>query len=79
MKLVRLLTLLLFPFSLIASAHNFVDGQRVKPVQISDQGELVLDSDAIHYKNWSTSEFKGKVRIVQYIAGRRSAKKKTHC
>lgn len=65
---------LLFP--LIASAHNFVDGQRVAPVGIADRGELMLDNDKFSYKNWNSSQLAGKVRVVQHIAGRTSAKEK---
>ena len=34
-------SLLLLP--LLATAHNFVDGQRVAPVGVADRGELILD------------------------------------
>lgn len=68
-------SLLLSP--LLASAHNFVIGQPVKPVSITDRGELLLnDQNEFSYRNWNSSELAGKVRIVQYIAGRTSAKKK---
>lgn len=80
MTLRGLLTLSLVLFPLMASANDLVDGQPVPPVKISDQGELVLGSnDQITYKSWNSAEFAGKVRIVQYIAGRSSAKKKIHC
>ncbi|MFK3706086.1 hypothetical protein EDF73_10787 [Raoultella sp. BIGb0138] len=61
---------------LMASAHNFVDGQRVAPVGIADRGELILDNDKFSYKNWNSSQLAGKVRVVQHIAGRTSAKEK---
>ncbi len=67
-------SLLLLP--LIASAHNFVDGQRVAPVGIADRGELILDNDKVSYKNWNSSQLAGKVRVVQHIAGRTAAKEK---
>ena len=67
-------SLILIP--LMASAHNFVEGERVAPVGITDLGELVLSNDDIVYKTWNTAQLEGKVRVVQYIAGRRSAKKK---
>lgn len=66
--------LLLFP--LMASSHNFVNGQRAAPVDITDRGELVLDNDGIRYENWHSAQLAGKVRVMQYIAGRTSAKKK---
>ncbi|WP_159867531.1 MULTISPECIES: YtfJ family protein [unclassified Raoultella] len=67
-------SLLLLP--LIASAHNFVDGQRVAPVGIADRGELILDNGKFSYKNWNSSQLAGKVRVLQHIAGRTAAKEK---
>lgn len=80
MLLRRLLMTSLLLSPLLASAHNFIDGQPVKSIFISDRGELLLDNhDAFSYRNWNTGELAGKVRIVQYIAGRKSAKRKTQC
>ena len=67
-------SLLLLP--LLATAHNFVDGQRVAPVGVADRGELILDKDKFSYKNWNSSQLVGKVRVIQHIAGRSSAKEK---
>lgn len=72
----KILAILILVLPLAASAHNFVDGQRVMPVDIRDRGELVLESGEISYKDWNSSQLEGKVRVVQYIAGRTSAKKK---
>lgn len=58
------------------SAHNLVDGKSVLPISIADRGELLLHNDEITYSSWNSSELIGKVRVVQYIAGRTSAKKK---
>lgn len=67
--------LLLFPGA--ACAHNFIVGDAVAPLAISDGGELVLgQDDTISYRRWNSAQLVGKVRIVQYIAGRKSAKKK---
>lgn len=58
-------------------AHNFVTGKTVTPVYIQEGGELLLNSDdEIHYQKWNSTQPAGKVRIIQYIAGRKSAKKK---
>lgn len=58
-------------------AHNFVTGKTVTPVYIREGGELLLNSeDEIHYQKWNSTQLAGKVRIIQYIAGRKSAKKK---
>ncbi|MEX3021972.1 YtfJ family protein [Kluyvera sp. STS39-E] len=61
---------------LMATAHNFTNGQRVAPVGVADRGELILDSDKFSYKNWNSAQLAGKVRVVQHIAGRTSAKEK---
>jgi len=67
-------TCLLLP--LVASAHNFATNQRVPPVGIADRGELMLDNDKFSYKNWNSAQLAGKVRVLQHIAGRTSAKEK---
>ncbi|HHS9507291.1 TPA: YtfJ family protein [Raoultella planticola] len=76
MTLRKLLAVSCLLFPLMASAHNFIDGQRVAPVGIADRGELILDNDKFSYKNWNSSQLAGKVRVVQHIAGRTSAKEK---
>lgn len=68
------LTVLLLP--LMASAHNFEKNQRVPAVGVADKGELVLDNDKFSYKNWNSAQLAGKVRVLQHIAGRSSAKEK---
>ena len=51
--------------------------KRLPPVYIQEGGELLLNSDdEIHYQKWNSTQLAGKVRIIQYIAGRKSAKKK---
>jgi YtfJ family uncharacterized protein len=37
---------------------------------------LILDNDKFSYKNWNSAQLAGKVRVVQHIAGRTSAKEK---
>lgn len=46
------------------------------PVGVADRGELILDKDKFSYKNWNSAQLAGKVRVVQHIAGRSSAKEK---
>jgi len=48
----------------------------VPPVGIADRGELILDNDKFSYKPWNSAQLAGKVRVVQHIAGRTSAKEK---
>jgi len=76
MTLRRLLAVSCLLFPLMASAHNFVDGQRVAPVGVADRGELVLSNDKFSYKSWNSAQLVGKVHVVQHIAGRSSAKEK---
>lgn len=67
-----MVSLLLAP--LFASAHNFQLQQRVAPVGVSDKGELNYANDNFSYKNWNSAQLSGKVRVIQHIAGRSSAK-----
>lgn len=69
-----ILSSLLLP--LMASAHNIKTGERVPPVGVADRGELVLDNNDFSYKKWNSAQLPGKVRVVQHIAGRTSAKEK---
>ncbi|WP_017346962.1 YtfJ family protein [Pantoea sp. A4] len=61
---------------LLAHAHNFIMGAPVPAVAIADRGELLLHQDTFSYRPWDSSQLAGKVRVIQYIAGRTSAKKK---
>ncbi len=61
---------------LLAQAHNFENNQRVPPVGIADRGELFYDNGKFSYKKWNSAQLPGKVRLVQHIAGRTSAKEK---
>jgi YtfJ family uncharacterized protein len=76
MTLRKLMALSCLLLPLMASAHDFQEGQRVPPVGIADRGELMLDKDQFSYKNWNSAQLPGKVRVVQHIAGRTSAKEK---
>jgi len=59
----------------LALANNFIIGQPLKPLSIPDKGELILSGDQVSYRPWNSQSLVGKVRIIQYIAGRSSAKK----
>ncbi|MCU5773642.1 YtfJ family protein [Erwiniaceae bacterium BAC15a-03b] len=61
---------------LTAAAHNFTEGERVPAVGIADRGELIYQQDDFSYKNWNSAQLPGKVRVIQHIAGRSSAKEK---
>ncbi|PKQ73760.1 YtfJ family protein [Aeromonas sobria] len=66
------LTLALLPS--LVFAHNIKDGNPVPLVNVSDQGELVLNGKDIGYQPWQSQALTGKVFLIQHIAGRSSAK-----
>ncbi|QCA03157.1 YtfJ family protein [Pantoea vagans] len=63
---------LLIPASVMA--HDLRKDMRVPPVGVNDKGELLLKQEKFSYKNWNSAQLSGKVRVVQHIAGRSSAK-----
>lgn len=67
-----IISLLLAP--ILASAHNFQLQQRVAPIGVSDKGELDYVGNKFSYKGWNSAQLGGKVRVIQHIAGRSSAK-----
>lgn len=76
MILRKLMSIVFLSFPFIVSANNFVYGQLPPEVKIIDRGELLFNKFEFTYKQWDSSELAGKVRVIQYIAGRTSAKKK---
>ncbi len=76
MTLRSLLAISCLLMPLMASAHALKEGERVPAVGVADRGELMLDNDKFSYKNWNSAQLPGKVRVVQHIAGRTSAKEK---
>ena len=74
LRKLMILSSLLLP--MMASAHNIQTGERVPPVGVADRGELILDNKDFSYKKWNSAQLPGKVRVVQHIAGRTSAKEK---
>ncbi|WP_230320709.1 YtfJ family protein [Erwinia sorbitola] len=67
-----MLSVLLLPFT--TAAHNVHPGERLAPVGVADRGELLFKEDKFSYKNWNSAQLAGKVRVIQHIAGRSSAK-----
>jgi uncharacterized protein len=55
-------------------AHHLKETQLLPTVSIVNQGELRLTGKDFAYQNWSSSQLTGKVRLLQHIAGRSSAK-----
>ncbi|MEJ2765846.1 YtfJ family protein [Photobacterium sp. MCCC 1A19761] len=58
----------------IATAHTLNVGQPLPIATVTNPGEIMLQGDDITYQPWNTSQLAGKVRVIQAIAGRSSAK-----
>ena len=69
-----LTTLALSLTSFVALSHNINIGEPLPSVSITDKGYVEMVNGEIGYRNWSSSEFNGKVLLVQHIAGRTAAK-----
>lgn len=74
MRRIKTLALATALISTFASAHNLSNGQALPSVSVEKHGELTLNGDKIGYETWSSADLNGKVRIIQAIAGRSSAK-----
>ncbi len=72
MKITTLLSLL--ALSSPALAHNLQLGQSVPSVTIEHYGEVMVNGQETRYQNWQSQAMVGKVRVIQAIAGRSSAK-----
>ncbi|MEB5707633.1 YtfJ family protein [Pantoea anthophila] len=55
-------------------AHDLRLDSRVPATGVNDKGELILQQEKFSYKNWNSAQLSGKVRVIQHIAGRSSAK-----
>ena len=76
MTLRKLLALTCLLLPMMASAHKFETGQRVPPIGITNRERCHIDKDQFSYKTWNSAQLAGKVRVLQHIAGRTSAKEK---
>lgn len=50
-------------------------GSTLPSISIESKGEIILKAQDPSYQNWNSEQLKGKVRTIQHIAGRSSAKK----
>ena len=57
-----------------ATAHNLQLNHTPPALTVSQQGELLLSNDRLSAERWMLNSGNGKVRVVQHIAGRSSAK-----
>ncbi|HAB72864.1 MULTISPECIES: YtfJ family protein [Pantoea] len=69
-----LFALVLLPGAVFA--HSLKQDQRVPAVGVEDKGELIYQQDDFRYQRWNSAQLAGKVRVIQHIAGRSSAKEK---
>ncbi|MCW8330282.1 YtfJ family protein [Photobacterium sp. SDRW27] len=58
----------------LAAAHTIQVGEPIPAASVAEKGEITLQGDDIVYQNWNSSQLTGKVRVIQAIAGRSSAK-----
>ncbi|MGO2509707.1 MAG: YtfJ family protein [Vibrio hibernica] len=71
-KITAILLLSIAP--LITHANNIKVGQSVAAVSVDEGGEIFIENDTTSYLPWTTEQMLGKVRVIQAIAGRSSAK-----
>ncbi len=74
MKMKTLLSVALSLTPGLVLAHNLSIGETVPDVKVGAYGEIVMQGEGIAYQPWSSQHMLGKVRVIQAIAGRSSAK-----
>ncbi|NBI40901.1 YtfJ family protein [[Haemophilus] felis] len=57
-------------------AHNVQLNNSLPAVQVTDNGEMLLNNGEIHYQAWQSEKLTGKVRVLHHFAGRSSVKEK---
>lgn len=75
MKIKSLTALILCASPILGFAHTITLEQTVPNVAIAKYGELFVENKDIAYKEWNSTQLPNKVRVIQAIAGRKSAKK----
>ncbi len=73
-KLIAAVALSLSLAPLASFASNVVVGEHLPQINIADKGEVTLNQGEFSYRDWSSDELKGRVMVVQHLAGRTSAK-----
>ncbi len=66
----------LFALAATAASPLFAleTGTSLPEISIESKGEILLEGDTVSYTAWHSSQLKGKIRTLQHIAGRTSAK-----
>ncbi|MCW9709304.1 YtfJ family protein [Avibacterium sp. 21-586] len=75
-KITALLASILLFTSTVSYAHNIQLNTDLPNVIVSQKGELIIKNQDISYQPWQASQLKGKVRVLQHIAGRSAVKEK---
>lgn len=73
---IKAIALCCFIFSAQSWAHNIQLNTNLPAVTVQQDGELNVVGDQIQYSPWHSANLVGKVRVLQHIAGRSSAKEK---
>ncbi len=74
MKMKTLLSVVLSLTTSLVFAHNLTVGETIPDVKVAAYGEIVMQGTGVAYQPWATQHMLGKVRVIQAIAGRSSAK-----
>ncbi|MGR5068003.1 MULTISPECIES: YtfJ family protein [Vibrio] len=74
MKTKTLLSVFIALTPSLALATNLKLGETVPAAKVNAYGEIVLQGEGVAYQPWATQHMLGKVRVIQAIAGRTSAK-----
>lgn len=74
MKTKTLLPLLLALMPGLSLANNVLIGETLPAVKVGAYGEIVMQGEGVAFQPWTSQQMLGKVRVIQAIAGRSSAK-----
>ncbi|PNH92777.1 YtfJ family protein [Vibrio diazotrophicus] len=74
MKMKALLPFILACSPAITFAHNIQLNNSVPNVEVETYGEILVEGKDTTFQAWNSEQMKGKVRIIQAIAGRSAAK-----
>ena len=73
----RLIAVLLLLISPSSWATEFSIGSPLPALSIEKRGELLMTGDEVSYRPWALPDDLGKVHVLQYMAGRMSARSQT--
>jgi len=59
---------------ILCFAHNIKLNHELPKITINSHGELLLKDNDVLYEKWNTKQLRGKVRVIQAIAGRSASK-----